>query len=203
MPRPPAITPIATTPAFPTQVRKRLTGGRLMGVDGSLWLYRSLPMAPVLDARDSASLLEANRPVAAAIDELAALATPRIARRSVSRGSYRRIHILATDIPRSFQPPADHPDSARLRADFAGVSVRRRVLLFGVRLTDRLGGDAGIAEAVRSVTETLTVGGAPIFDYDPTSRPSTRSAPGSGCGSPPRRRSALRTRGGTMDGPRR
>lgn len=157
----------STSPAHPTQIRKRLTGGRLVGVDGSVWLCRSVPMAPVLDAKDSRSLLAANRPITEAIDELAALATPRTDRRSINKSSYRRIHILSVDIPRSFTPPEDHPQAARLRAEYLEVSVHQRITLFAVRLTDRLGGDDGLRAAIDSITESLVAGGAPISDYDP------------------------------------
>lgn len=154
-------------PAFPTQMRKRLTRGRLAGVDGSLWLYRSVPMAPVIDARDSRSLIAANYPIREVIDELAATVVARTARRTINKSSYRQVHILLADIPRSFNPPSDHPRADALRAEYADTPVRRRVLLFGVRLTDRLGGDTGLAGAVASVAETLWGSGTPVADFDP------------------------------------
>src|SRR5699024_1589891 len=42
----------------------------------------------------------------------------------------------------------------------------QRVLLFGVRLRDRLIGSGGLRGAVDSVMETLTTGGTPIGDFD-------------------------------------
>lgn len=159
--------PPSTSPAHPTQIRKRLTKGRLVGVDGSVWLCRAVPMAPVLDAKDSRSLTAANRPISAAIDELAGLATTRTDRRSINKSSYRRVQILSVDIPRRFTPPDGHPQATRLQAEYAQVAVRQRVTLFVVRLTDRLGGDDGLRAAIDSITESLVAGGAPISDYDP------------------------------------
>ena len=40
-----------TTPLWPTTVRSRAKDGRIRGTDGSVWLYRAVPMAPVADAR--------------------------------------------------------------------------------------------------------------------------------------------------------
>jgi hypothetical protein len=48
----------AAEPDLPTTVRARKRDGRVQGTDGSVWLYRAVPLAPVADAPDEVSGLE-------------------------------------------------------------------------------------------------------------------------------------------------
>lgn len=153
-------------PNWPTATRYRLADGRIAGTDGSVWLYKAVPMAPVVDAINSAAGLAAAGPLMAAMEEMAALATVRVKRRSTSKGAYRQVHMLLVNIPQSFKPAREHPLADYLMQMFPNTDVSRRVLLFGARLMDNVGGSKGIRGAVDSVVETLVSGTTPISDFD-------------------------------------
>ena len=123
---------------WPTKLRSRFADGRCLGVDGSVWLYRSVPLAPVVDAVRPDVGLEAAASLMGAFDVMSDLAQVRMARRSASKSSYRQVHILLVNIPKRFTPPPGEL-GAYLAASFSDAEVDRRLLLFGVRLRDRVG----------------------------------------------------------------
>lgn len=147
--------------------RSRLSDGRLLGVDNSLWLYRAVPLAPVAEARTPEEGVAAAVPLMLALDEVAAMTPVRLARRASARVSYRQVHLLLVNLPQRFVPAADHPLATYLSAQFPDTSTDRRVLLFGVRLQATVGGGGGLRRAIDSVAETLTSGGTPLSDFDP------------------------------------
>ena len=159
-------------PLYPTTVRSRLSGGRVVGTDNSLWCYRAVPMAPVVDAASPAEGLSAADPLIALCEQLAAetrVRTP--ANRRMNRGGYRELHILLVNIPASFVPPRDHPLAGYLHESFASAQTYRRVLLVGVRLRAKvaeagLWSKAGFGQAIDSVAQTIRYGGAPLSDFD-------------------------------------
>jgi len=155
-----------TRPDYPTTTMSRLPDGRLIGTDNSVWVVRAVPMAPVVDASSPQEALAAAEPIIAACEELSSMTSVRIARRSTARGSYRQIHVLLVNIPRRYVPPAEHPIASYLASSFPNVSVDRRLLLFAVKLNDKIGGTGGLRQAVDSVTETLVSGTTPLSDYD-------------------------------------
>jgi hypothetical protein len=159
-----------STPDWPTMIRSKLSDGRLLGVDNSLWLYRAVPMAPVAEARTPEEGVATAVPLMLAMDELAAMTSVHLARRSSARGAYRQVHMLLVNLPQRFIPPADHPIADYLATSFPNTPTDRRVLLLGVRLVSKVGGEGGMKRAVDSVVETLTMGGTPLSDYDPDYR---------------------------------
>lgn len=159
------MTAIEQTPDWPTAVRSRLSGGRVLGVDNSVWLYRTVPLAPVVDAASPAESVEPAEPLLAAFDELAAITTVGLKRRAASKGNYRRIHLLLVNLPWEYDP-APGPIAEYLADSYRGRVVDRRVLMFGVRLVDKIGNRGGLRAAVDSVVETLVSGGRPISDFD-------------------------------------
>jgi hypothetical protein len=173
-----------TEPSWPTKLRGRFADGRCMGVDGSVWLYRSVPLAPVVDAASPDIGLQAAAPIMSAFEAMSGMAQVRMARRSASKSSYRQIHLLLVNIPIRFTPPPGEL-GAYLAGSFGDAEVDRRLLLFGVRLLDRVGGGPGPAElqgpgfrraagrtghrlnrAVGSVAQTLSTGTTPLEDFD-------------------------------------
>ena len=115
----------AAEPDWPTTVRARKRDGRVQGTDGSVWLYRSVPLAPVADAPDELSGLEPGGPILAALDELAAMTGTRIARRSTAKSGYRQVHLLLVNVPRRFTPdpsPAGAAHLAELFPDRPGAA---------------------------------------------------------------------------------
>jgi len=154
---------------YPTCLRARLGGGRLLGTDGSMWLYRSIPLNPVVDASSPAEGLQAAMPIMAAFEEIAGITSIGMARRSTAKGAYRQVHALLVNVSMRFRPPPDHPLSAYLSASYANQSVDRRVLVFGVRLVPRLT-KAGPRAAIKAVADTFISGGTALdeFDHDET-----------------------------------
>lgn len=161
---------LGTTPDWPTMIRSRLSDGRLLGVDNSLWLYRSVPMAPVAEARTPEEGVATAEPLMMALEEVAAMAASRPGGRRTSRASYRDVHLLLVNLPQRYVPPADHPIADYLATSFPDTVTDRRVLLLGVRLQAKVGGEGGLRRAVDSVAETLAMGGTPLSDYDPDYR---------------------------------
>ncbi|MDA8317166.1 MAG: ATP-binding protein [Actinomycetota bacterium] len=163
---------VPTRPLYPTTVRSRLSGGRVVGTDSSLWCYRCVPMAPVVDAASPAEGLGAAGPLITLCEQLAAetrVRTP--ANRRMNRGGYRELHILLVNIPASFTPPRDHPLAGYLHEAFASAQTYRRVLLVGVRLRAKvaeagLWSKEGFGQAIDSVAQTIRYGGAPLSDFD-------------------------------------
>ena len=170
MAKPTPVEAMGPTPDWPTMIRSRLTDGRLVGVDGSMWVYRAVPMAPVEEARSPQDGEATAEPLLLALDELAAMAPVRLARRSSSRHAYRQVHLLLVNLPQRFVPPPDHPIADYLAAGLPDVVTDRRVLMLGVRLQAKVGGEGGLRRAIDSVAETLTVGGTPLSDFDPDYR---------------------------------
>lgn len=153
-------------PDWPTAIRSRLPDGRFLGTDGSVWLYRAVPLGPVADAASPMDGLTAAEPIIAAIAELSAMTSYGMARRSAAQKNYRQIHMLLVNLPTLFTPPSDHPLGDYLDDQLGHKHVQFRVLMFGVRLRDKIGGQAGWRSAVDSVLETLVAGSTPMSDFD-------------------------------------
>lgn len=153
-----------TEPDWPTMVRGRLSGGRFLAIDRSVWVYRKVPMSPVVDAKTSQAAIAAGAPLAYAYEEVAGLAVTRGKRRSLARSSYRQTHLMLVNVPRLFEPEPS-PIDAYLREQFPTTVVDSRLLIFGVKLQASVG-SGGMKSAVNSVVETMVSGGTPLSDYD-------------------------------------
>jgi hypothetical protein len=153
-------------PPWPTTMRSRLTDGRMVGTDNSVWVYREIPLSPVVDASSPDEALAAAMPLMGALEELAAMSSGSVQRRSVAKSSYREFHLLLVNVPQVYQPPRNHPIEGYLRKSFGRIPVDKRVLLLGVKLTANVGGEGGMREMIDSVVETLTSGGIPLSDFD-------------------------------------
>lgn len=152
-------------PLWPTTMRGRMSDGRLLGTDGSVWLYRAVPMDPVMDATTPRESLSPAFPIIAAYEEIASVTQTNLGRRNASKNNYRQTHMLLVNIPRRYSPPPGHPNSVRLRAQFGSRPVTRRILLFGVKLRGSITGN-GIKSTVNSIVDTMVSGMAPLSDYD-------------------------------------
>jgi hypothetical protein len=130
-----------------------------------VWLYKSVPLAPVADAPDEVTGLEPGGPLLTALDELAAMTGTRIARRAAAKSGYRQVHLLLVNVPRRFAPDPAMASAAHLAGMFPDALVQRRLLLLGVRLRDRITA-AGWRSAVDSAVETLVSGTVPLSDFD-------------------------------------
>jgi len=155
---------IQTTPDWPTMVAGRLTDGRLISIDGSVWLYRKVPMAPVSEAKTGERAMMAGVPLDLAFEEVAGLTNIRGNRRALTRSAYRETHTLLVNIPTLFEPQPS-PIDTYLREQFPDTIVDSRLLLFGVKLQATVG-SGGLKSAINSVAETFVSGGTPMSDYD-------------------------------------
>jgi len=157
--------PLSSSPDWPTTMRSRLADCRVVGTDGSVWLYMSVPMAPYVDAVDKDALAQASAPLSLACSALAGLAPLKVARRAVAKSDYREIHLLVVNIPERFAPPRRSQIAGYLSRALSDRLVERRVCLFGVRLVPHAG-IGGLRETVTGVVNTLLFGGSPMAYYE-------------------------------------
>lgn len=155
-----------TEPWWPTAVRSKKRDGRIIGTDGSVWLYAKVPLSPVTDARSPEEALAAGEQIRAVLEEIAATTHVRVTRRAMSKSSYRNVHLLLVNVPTAFAPPVGSQLAAHLSSTFADTDVLRRLLLVGVRLQDKVGGSGGLRDTIDSITETITAGTIPLEDFD-------------------------------------
>jgi len=155
-------------PWWPTTTKMRLTNGRVVGVDGSVWAYRTVPLVPVVDARTEHKRVEAGSSLTLGIESLAAMAKTVAGRRLVNKGSYREIHVLSVSVPAKFKAPRRYANAQALDKDFSALEVKRRAVVLGVKLVShiRREGVGPIRSAVDSIAESLTTGGIPLVEFD-------------------------------------
>ena len=159
-------------PYWPTTMRSNLGDGRLIGVNpnsrdgiGSVWLYKKLPLSPMVDARDDAEMERSVAPLAAAFEALSR-ASGSVGGRRLAEASYREFHLLEVNVPSRFRPPAGHPLHDILLESFGDKTVERRLVLVGVRLVPAVDMSGGFGTAVRGFVESLTSTGVPLVEFN-------------------------------------
>lgn len=175
---------IDETPAWPTTMMSRLRDGRLMGTDGSVWVYRAVPMSPVVDAKNPSDAVAAAEPMLSALRELAAMTPVTMNHRRIAKSAYREVHMLLVNVPQFYSPDRTHPNAEYLRQQFGHMVTDRRVLLMGVKLQAKTGGGGGWRATVDSVVETLVAGGTPLSDFDADSAKVAAALDRAGLGEP-------------------
>lgn len=155
----------ANTSSVSTMIRTKLPGGRLLGVEGDLWIVRKLPLEPVADAKSVEERMNVYMPLMAAYEELAAMATATGSRRSMSRGSYRQHQLLMVNLNKLYNP-SGHKIAGFLKESFPAQVTEKRIVLLAVRLVAKVGANGGWRKALDSVVETLVSGGTPLSDFD-------------------------------------
>lgn len=161
---------------MPTMKRQVLGNGMVLGLEqNSVWLYGKVPTAPVANARDAQQRLDAYGPLFQTLDQIAA-ETPRAAlkRRSVTKNSYRNIHILRTNVPKTWHADTVAPRDRRqgqdtlnqwLNVSLPETTVKESVLALGVQLVPSTT-STGMKGALDSVVFTLLEGGTPLVDFE-------------------------------------
>lgn len=159
---------LTATPQWTTPVKDVLDGGRILGVDSSMWAYRAVPLSPIQDAKNAQYINEAAYPLLRLSEQLAPLASTTGKRRKVNESSYRELHLLLVNIPTPFEPIHGLPNAAMLKADYRGQYTFRRLFLVGVRLIPKMTrkNKNKLSAVAESVTDTLRNGGTPVEDYD-------------------------------------
>lgn len=152
--------------SVPTMMRTLLPGGRMLGVDGSLWLVRKVPLEPVVDAKSIDERINTYTPLMAAYDELSAMTHTTSNRRALARKDYRQTQELLVNLKKLYNPETGHPIAGFLKESFPHQITEKRLLLLAVKLNGKLGGNGGFRHAIESFAETLVVGGTPLSDFD-------------------------------------
>lgn len=155
-------------PNWPTSLKGVVRDGtnRLLGIDNSVWVVRSVPMSPIADAKSSAKKILGGRPLLEAFDNLSYLATNRMGRRSASKSTYRQYQLLTVDTPRWFRAPKGHALEMLYNSSYSELETKSRMCLMAVKLKDSLG-NGGWASAMDSVVNTAVYGeAAQMSDFD-------------------------------------
>lgn len=152
-------------PPAPTKVRLKTADGRMVGTDRSVWVYRTVPLAPVIDAKSPADRLLAGEPLLAAYEEVAAMTSVRMGRRAMSKGEYRETHALLVNIPMQYKPAPDDPLAGYLKRNYRMRYTDRRMLVFGVRLRDRIG-SGDLRTTAENFATSMITGVTPLSDFD-------------------------------------
>lgn len=160
-----ATTPMSHEVSVSTMIRTKLSDGKVLGVDGSVWLIRKLPLEPVADAKSIEERMNVYMPLMAAYDELSSMASVSMNRRSVARANYRQTQLLMVNLSRLYNP-AGHKIAGFLKESFPEQVTEKRIVLLAVKLVGKVGADGGFRKAMDSVVETLVSGGTPLSDYD-------------------------------------
>jgi hypothetical protein len=158
---------------WPTTMKGLTKDGRAIGVDKSVWVYRAVPLAPVIDARSPEEGLATGDPIQDVLEELSAITHLRgLLRRQTSKNNYREVHTLLVNIPWRYTPPVDSPLYSYLSTAFNNVDTDRRLLVMGVKLRSNIGAksvggplETAIA-SVSSLAESVITGATPMSDYD-------------------------------------
>jgi hypothetical protein len=152
-------------PPAPTKIRLKTADGRMVGTDRSVWAYRAVPLAPVVDAKSPADRLLAGEPLLAAYEEISAMTPVRMGRRSMSKGEYRETHALLVNIPLQYRPTAADPLAGYLKRNYRMRYTDRRLLMFGVRLRDRIG-SGDLRATAENFAQSMLTGITPLSDFD-------------------------------------
>lgn len=156
---------VPRTPIFESRARKPHPDGRVKGTDNSVWLYRTVPLGSVRNAKTTREALNISGPLAHAFHELAGLVTTRGVNRSLAKKKYREFHLILTNYPKWFEAPAKNPIRGDLNRWFGNLQVLERHVLLGVRLIPTTG-DGSMRGFLDSVEQTLFHGGVLDSDYD-------------------------------------
>ena len=152
---------------WPTEVRKVLPGGRLVGRDGSMWVLRAVGLSPVVDARSPGKIVDAAVPLLSFFSKLSLLASTVGGRRTLVKNTYRQYQLLLVNIPDLYQP-GDNQLHDFLIDSYGERAVQRRLLVAAVRLVPKLRrkGENPVVSAVNSVAYSLISAGVPLEDYE-------------------------------------
>lgn len=156
---------IPKTPVYESRARKPKKDGRVVGTDESVWLYRTVPLGSIRDAKTTAEALNISAPLAHSFRELAGLVTTRGINRSLAKKKYREFHLIQTNYPKWYQAPEKNPIRGELNRLFSDLEVLDRRVMLGVRLIPTTG-DGTLRGFMDSVDQTLFHGGVLESDYD-------------------------------------
>lgn len=163
-----------TAPPLSTRHGKPLPDGRVPGVDGSVWLWRKVPLGAMRDVRSADEKARLGGRIDAALNGLAGLARQRGVNRQMVKSSYRRFKLLSLNVPAWYEAPTGLSTKAMLDEQFENELVPQRLVMFGVKLLAD-SGFHGIGTIVEDVTTFFTtIDGAPMEDFERDAKRVTR-----------------------------
>ena len=141
-------------------------GGIAQAADGnSAWLWRAVPMGPVVDARSPEESLHPGSPLVLAFDELAEMVPPaQLNRRRLAKSGYRRIHLLRLRVPSRYAAPQDSQIREHLMSTFPESMTPASVLLLGVSLKASVR-RSGWRDTADGIVASLVEAPTPVEDY--------------------------------------
>lgn len=151
---------------MPTMIRTVYDRGRVLSVRGEMWMLRTVPMQPVLDARTERERNEAFQPLYEAYAEISALTTVLKDTREIARKNYRRTQLLMVNVPQVYRTPKNNGLKEYLDRSFAEQTVSKRIVILAVKLVDKIGGGGTFKEQFASVADSLAQNSIPLSDYD-------------------------------------
>lgn len=161
---------MSDTPEWPTTVMQRWADGRILGIDGAMWLYRSFPLGPVTDAKTPEASAVQAEPLMSAFEQLATMAGPvRLTRRAAAKSAYRDVHIMLISIPKLFVPNRGSVLGQFHSENFGDRHTTMRVGLLGVKLNAH-GSMANWRDTVSDIADTILYGGTPNEQFDRDAR---------------------------------
>lgn len=151
---------------MPTMIRTVYDRGRVLSVRGEMWMLRTIPMQPVLDARSERERNEAFLPLYEAYSEISSLTTVLKDTREIARKNYRRTQLLMVNVPQVYRTPKNNGLKDYLDRSFANQTVSKRIVVLAIKLVDKIGGGGSFKEQLSSVADSLAQNSIPLSDYD-------------------------------------
>jgi len=146
--------------------------GVMRGIDGGMWIYRSVPLYPIAEAKTLQDKVDYFAPLLDAFQGLSEMPTilPTKSRRA-NKSSYREFHILLVVESRQFRVPKNfNGDPDFLEESFGADLIPQHKLLFGVRLKPSAvkvnGGFIGsIKKSINDIVDSVITGETDISEY--------------------------------------
>lgn len=169
-----AFAKVDTQTWWPTTVASRRADGRIVVTDnGGVWLYRAVRPAIVSEAKSIQEMVNSAGPIASVFAEIASRTPSKVGGRRMSKSSYRRVQILAVNIPSRWVPERDKAGAEYLSQQYPNSLTYERVVLLGVQLRPSLlSGDASSwwqksKDTIDSFADSFASGvGAALDDFD-------------------------------------
>lgn len=157
---------VPTSPAIATRSLTPLPDGRVPGADRSVWLYGSIPLGSLRDAKSDDEKERLGARIQVAFEELALLTSQRALNRRVAKSSYREFQMLALNVPVWYRTPKDLPTKEMLDRYFRNELVLKRVVLIGVKLRASSAFKGGMQSILDEVAMVISGDGVPMSDFD-------------------------------------
>lgn len=144
-----------------------LSDGRLVARDNSMWLARTIPLTPIVDALTDQARVDASATISRIVQELANLTKTTGTRRSFNSDNYREIQLHWVNLPSAYQPNRNMVNATNLADDFGHLTVFHRQLVVLIRLKPSIlaTGKNPIRAVIDSVTEAFVSGTIPLDEY--------------------------------------